>query len=253
MRSGKIISLYIEDKTTSKEHNQLTKYNKYIKKQGIKLFYKTDYIDEEERKRVTDAGWHIIELNKINNFWKPFKNHSNPIIAMYAERVNEIYCALQNKLLPRQREDEEIERFYWKGFFYNYLKPYVEKEYGRKYVVEITKTAYNYVAFIVRETRYKKDIPFLELRSRDCRDMHFLAKLLTYGMSGRNEKCLEYDRIQESNTDIPGTLFTTKNSGTKQVLRTNEIEVKSEDEFLLQLNKCLDAYSKILRKVYKGK
>ena len=36
-----------------------------------------------------------------------------------------------------------------------------------------------------------------------------------------------------------------------------EIEIpsdfKSEDEFLLQLNKCLDAYSKILRKVYKGK
>ena len=96
-----------------------------------------------------------------------------------------------------------------------------------------------------------KNYPYLEIRDRDCINGKFLARVLTYGMADKKEKCKEFDLIQDENTKISGTIYknSAKNS-TKQVLNTVNIDVKNETEFINQLSLVIYIYLEIMNKIY---
>ena len=253
---GAVFNLFIEDKTTSKEHsNQLAVYNgrindskKYSGAENFKLFYKTDLIDPEERQRVNDAGWTIIKIKAIAEFWTKYLNSDNLIISMYAHRVMNIYDALQTSSLPSKINDREIEMLTWKGFFVNKLIPEIAPEC----TAEAVKTSYKYEALIIRLKSDDNNInrPYIEIRDRDCAGGKFKALLLTYGMAGPKQRCKEFEPILKANSGIPGTLFRKgKDNCRKQVLTMTPVKVKNADDFVKQMKNALDTYLKIMNMI----
>lgn len=75
---GRKIKLFIEDKTFSNEHNQLSVYDKFIDDindyEVYKIFYKTNLIDDEEQKRIQNVNdtnktdWKIYDIYRIYGF-----------------------------------------------------------------------------------------------------------------------------------------------------------------------------------------
>ena len=253
---GSVFNIFIEDKTTSKEHsNQLAEYNsdidsskKYAAAENYKLFYKTDLIDTEERQRVMNAGWTIIELKAIAGFWAKYLDSDNLVISMYAHRVMDIYDALQTSSLPSKIDDREIEMLTWKGFFINRIMPVIAPD-CTAYVV---KTSYKYEALIIKPKSVDKNTncPYLEIRDRDCAGGKFKALLLTYGMAESKQRCKEFEPILKANAGIPGTLFKKgKDNCRKQVLTMNPVKVKNADDFEKQMKNALDTYLKIMNMI----
>ena len=256
-KNGDITSIYIEDKVFSNEHNQLCKYNESIKKErenrnNIKVFYKTDYIDEDEREHVKKAGWRIVDIEEIQSFWEQFIACDDEIVAMYAERVNDIALALKNEELPvAYCDDRAIEMLKWKGFFANYIFPNLDDEVKECCDLEMLRTSYSYIAFVIRKRGYEYPIPYLEIRDRDCTNGHYKCLLLTYGMAGKNERCKDWDDIREINTRINDSSFFAVNNRTKQVLATKKNSVKRREDFLARLNRCAKDYIEIINALYK--
>ena len=69
---GKKTAIFIEDKTTSCEHNQLEGYNHTIKayceSKGIdyyRVYYKTSVLEKDERERVELAQWNVFDQKRI--------------------------------------------------------------------------------------------------------------------------------------------------------------------------------------------
>lgn len=250
-----LIPIFIEDKTTSEEHNQLDKYSDVISRyyndkkvyRIYKLYYKTDIIEEAERYRVETAGWKIIELEDIKSFWESYKTSTNLIIYMYANRIVEICTALSTRFLPSKIDDREIEMFAWKGFFNNYIVPEI-KEFCS---IIVKKTYYEYVILMIRPLgRMKENIPYMEIRDRDCLNGKLRSLILTYGMSGRRERIKDWEKIIEINKTIAESPYKQgKGNSTKQVLVTDDIAVDSSTDFLEKIKRCIDIYLKILKQL----
>lgn len=243
--------IFIEDKTTSNEHNQLEKYNekineikKYREGKCFKRFYKTDWLNPAERQRVNDAKWEIIELDDIIRFWESRRSSDNLIVRMYADRIVEIYNALTTKDIPPSLpNDKQLEMFMWKGFFVNKVIPTIEDKCDAYSV----KTNYSYIALCVKpKGRQEESMPYLEIRDRDCANGKFKALLLTYGMSKDNKRIKEWDDIQKHGN---GTIFKkSPNNCTNQVLNTDNIKQENADDFIELVKNCINDYLVIMEK-----
>lgn len=181
------VAIFIEDKVTSSEHNQLQKYNDSIrhiiagekgklKEEDVKrIFYKTDTMDESERKRVQEAGWQIIEFDSLRSFWSKFIDSDHMIIRQYAKHVCSLWEFTNNTELPTDNNT-----LAWKSFFDKQIVP-LFKDWTTCWT---TITRYKYTVFCVQpkgtDSIY---MPYLEIRSRDCLDGSFNAKILMYGVN----------------------------------------------------------------------
>lgn len=178
------IGLFIEDKTTSNEHNQLIRYNEYINREKGKLtdirriFYKTNPIDETERARVIDAGWTEISFKSIDAFWSKYLKSNHLIIKQYAEHVCTLYRDSENIIIP---SDNNV--LAWKSFFDKIIVPTIRDK------VDYWTFNYRnlYAAINVRPKGRSNDkMPKLEIRSRDCTSGNFNARILMYGVDFSN-------------------------------------------------------------------
>ena len=97
------ITLVIEDKTESNEHNQLKTYNNRIEKWDYKdlgpekcvykIFYKTNRIGEEELERVKKSGWSPFNLKAIYEFFNDRGNTKSQIFNDYVDHIIRLYNA----------------------------------------------------------------------------------------------------------------------------------------------------------------
>lgn len=178
------IGVFIEDKTTSNEHNQLIRYNEYINREKGKLtdirriFYKTNPIDETERARVIDAGWTEISFKSISSFWSKYLSSDHLFIKQYAEHVCTLYRDSENIIIP---SDNNV--LAWKSFFNKVIVPTINDSVDCK--VSSSRFGYAYLK-IVPKGRLEEYMPYLELRSRDCILGEFNAKILMYGVDFSN-------------------------------------------------------------------
>lgn len=253
--SGSTFNIFIEDKTTSKEHsNQLETYSDKIKKgyknsENYKFFYKTDLIEDEERNRVDNSdGWRIVEFEGITSFWNKYIDCPNIIISMYSKRIMQINEALHTTDIPLPNNDREIEMLAWKGYFKNEIIPKIQSKCNA-YVV---RTNYSYMALIVKTKGSDREdtIPYLEIRDRNCAEGHFKALVLTYGMSEKKVRCKEFDKIVKINEKLHDTVFiNSRGNSTKQVLTTNSIKINDNKRFLIELKNSINCYLSIMSKL----
>lgn len=186
------VALFLEDKTFSNEHNQLSIYDEHIdnvKNHGIcKIFYKTDFVEEEEKNRIRDANskniadWKIFDIKDIYSFFADYLLSTNMILSQYAEHIRKIHDSICNSTKPK-KSDNNIDLLAWKSYFNNVVVPSL-KENGSKYWCGVWKAGqYPYVVLYIKKLGYgERKIPYLEIRSRDCQDNCFKAKILCYGI-----------------------------------------------------------------------
>lgn len=176
--------IVIEDKVESAEHDQLDKYTKSItehndwwkehqtryektrKEQDIrfindeknifKIFYKTDLVDDEERKRVKDYGWCLYDLNEIARLFADL-SATDEILRDYCDHIHEKATAIRRETPPSKWGLLE-----WHAFFRDYEPSELisaKKEIGRY------QNSFYYIKFFVKG--HETDYPCLEIRSRD--------------------------------------------------------------------------------------
>ena len=238
--------IYIEDKTDSYEHNQLDTYNKEIDKMILhennfevhKLYYKTDFLSEDERERVEDISkWKVIEFVDIYNFWKEYVNNSNLIVSSYAKHVVERYLDATNIELPLDDDKRK-----WGAFFKNYIIPNIKDTCDPW----VSITRFSYSCLQLRPLCMENDlIPFFEIRSNDCSKGTFTFRILLYD-----------DRYQEKYVSLCKEIADKFNKNgefkidynlKQQVLHLkNKMPFKTKEELLLLLILYIDKYNSII-------
>ena len=244
--------VFIEDKTSSFEHNQLVKYNKNIENiknidkldHVLKIFYKSHLIDNEERKRINDAKWKEFSFDEIYNFFIEYKDVNNIILSQYANYVINLYLSSFNVEKPK---DNNL--IAWASYFENVIKPRIV---GICDVWIVENRQYGYTYMCMRPlNRGKELMPYLEIRSRDCVDDQFMARILMHRVDyNKHKNGLEEIRNiileREKNNIFKGNYGEKKN---KQVARTikNKYYAENDNQFVDLCKKVINEYNEIIK------
>lgn len=154
--------LAIEDKTTSREHDQLEKYSEalktirenYSKETKIdleikKVFYKTGVIDSNEEERLNNnSEWSKIDIREIKRFYDE-NSCDNIFVNQYKEIINSIYPLYTDK-----EYDCEMDEINYAKLL-NHLKLF--KENG--FIINVTNTKCK-VCFQILKKYHKDDLDF---------------------------------------------------------------------------------------------
>lgn len=242
-----VLSLFIEDKTTSEEHNQLKNYNKSIDKiqnRTKKLFYKTHPMSKEEIERVKDAEWEIISFDDIKLFWGKYKNSDNLLISQYASHICNIWKDCHNARKPK---DNNVDA--WCSFFLNAVIPELNNCDAD---VQIARFSYAYLA-IKPKGKMKEQMPYLEVRSRDCVNNKFRALILMYDYQEEPKEVQNYvlDKVKSKIVEYEDDkIFKSNNweKRNKQAAQTFGDSLFATDKsFIAELQKTVDEYLKIVK------
>ena len=107
---NKVATFVIEDKTNSSEHNQLEKYDGEIdkwndQKYKYRIFYKTQFVGNEERERITKNNkWKIMDIEAISSIFSEFTNSDNLVLKYYSLHVKKVLSDLSD--LPNINDAE---------------------------------------------------------------------------------------------------------------------------------------------------
>ena len=185
---GKDCILAIEDKVNSKEHNnQLTRYKRIIEKwnqseekyndrEMFLVYYKTNDIDEEERLRISDAGWKEYPFERIAAFWRKHSSVNNLIVKQYIEHIEKLWSDSQNVERPNENNINQ-----WTSYYKKVIVPALLNSLDVRCDLTVSTTRFGYVNLKAFPCGKKDDgYPFLEIRSRDCLNDSFQAKFLMY-------------------------------------------------------------------------
>lgn len=190
---GRKIALFIEDKTFSNEHSQLMSYDEHIDEifdhEIKKLFFKTEILDDDERNRIDEANaknkyrWQIFDINDIWSFFKEYEETKNLILLQYINHVKEIHRATINTKKPKTSKGN-IDFLNWKYYFRNVVIPALNKNSPEYWCGTWKAGQYPYVVLFIKKLGFGEcNIPYLEIRSRDCCNNNFKALILCYGIS----------------------------------------------------------------------
>ena len=261
------VALFIEDKTYSNEHNQLSVYDSHIDiltdRTIYKIFYKTDFIDRDERTRIkltnekNKTDWRIFDIFNIVSLFEKYQNVDNLIVSQYVEHIKNIQEAVTNCTLPTQ-DGTQIDFLKWEAFFRNAIVPNLISSDNLCWWV--SRSNYSYVYFAVGKNNGENDfaMPYLEVRSRDCigecKDGvigYFQVRLLCYGVKEEDfyrngDNLIENIRKSEF---ICKHLRWHKNgveSFPKQLGYSQKIPVHNQEEFVALAKHYLEEYQKVM-------
>lgn len=257
------VALFIEDKTFSTEHNQLSRYNRHIdcitEYQVYKVFYKTTRIEQWEHRRLiavnetSPTPWCSVEIRDIVcNLFADCVNAENVILRQYAEHMRQIYMALLNTSRPCKNNDQ-IDFIKWTSYFEHLKATVLDDEFGdQAYFYTYRAGQYPYVCLNIKATGYDKEIPYLEIRSRDCVDNKFVARFLCYGMpqTDVNQQQLLIERIQNEGSFVCKHLKYRKKGNDifpKQIGYTATVIVNNDEEFLALIQKFTRVYLDLMQ------
>lgn len=235
--------VFIEDKTSSFEHNQLVKYNKNIENiknidkldHVLKIFYKSHLIDNEERKRIIDAEWKEFVFDNIYNFFVEYKDVNNIILSQYSKYIEKLYLDSNNK---EKTNDNNINA--WESYFRNVIKLNID-DISDSWIVEERRYHYVYMGI-----RYKghcnEEIPFLELRSKDLINNKFTIRFLL-------PKNTKEENVDKFINDINGCLKLLKiKKYTKQIAKYKEDKIELNTKNIIEITrKVINEYNEIIK------
>lgn len=235
--------VFIEDKTSSFEHNQLAKYNNNIKKiknsdklnYVLKIFYKSHLINNEERKRIIDAEWTEFSFDKIYNFFIEYKDANNIILSQYSKYLEKLYLDSNNKEKPN---DNNINA--WESYFRNVIKLNID-DISDSWIVEERRYHYVYMGI-----RYKghcnEEIPFLELRNKELINDRFIIHFLLPD----NVKKEKIDKFIDDITDNLKMLKLTHNK--RQIAKYKEDKIELNTKNIIEITrKVINEYNEIIK------
>jgi len=261
--SKRKIALFIEDKTFSNEHNQLSVYNQYIDRitdytHIYKVFYKTMRMESWERNRIREVNatsnilWGDCDIKDIWFQFEEFANSSNMILAQYVEHVINIYSLLWNTDRPLHNNNQ-IDLLKWQSYFENMAWPFLNGIFGDEIICWTQQGGqYSYVSLCIKANGYSKQIPYLEIRSRDCVNNKFDAKFLCYGMPNEDVSQQQslIERIRQDGS-FKCKHLRYRNRGQdifpKQIGSTKSLIVASDDEFLELIKKHVETYLTLMK------
>lgn len=235
--------VFIEDKTSSFEHNQLVKYNKNIENiknfdkldHVLKIFYKSHLIDNEERKRINDAEWKEFVFDNIYNFFIEYKDVNNIILSQYSKYIEKLYLDSNNKEKPN---DNNINA--WESYFRNIIKLNID-DISDSWIAEERRYHYVYMGI-----RYKghcsEEIPFLELRSKELINDRFIIHFLLPD----NVKKEKIDKFIDDITDNLKMLKLTHNK--RQIAKYKEDKIELNTKNIIEITrKVINEYNEIIK------
>ena len=181
---GEDYLVVIEDKVGSQEHNQLKIYNDAINGHNnwwkhnkdactetyvredirfakdddhiFKIFYKTDIIDEEEKRRVEAQNWKIYSIYDIYPLLQDIQPTSE-LLGSYMEHVRKTWNDAMRTSLP-----SEWNILAWHSLFNEYTH---KIDISQHKEINTFQGAYYYTKFFVKG--HENDMPCFEIRSRD--------------------------------------------------------------------------------------
>lgn len=244
--------LVIEDKTTSSEHNQLISYRKSLdrlkwnsrnKDDKIEdifyVYYKTSLIDKDELSRINYAKWNnvIWDINNIYDFFMNYKDTGSEILDNYSEYIEELYNSYNCERKPISLDHDYIA---WESYFSylsknkliencNFLPWFGSNRYGYSFYGGVAKGFEN------------NEIPYLEIRSRDCLGNMFQARILLYGKKKFQRGQPMYDKFKEVIENKESKYFFPANSSQQIGLTKRYINI-DEKEFILMMKKTIEEY-----------
>ncbi len=262
LESGNNVALFIEDKTNSYEHNQLLKYNDYIdsfdKKwelkfnKKVKIYYKTSPISEDERERVVEANWREYSFDNINKFWEKYINSSNLILNDYANHVVRIYKNYNNKDKPTE---DDLPK--WLSYFGKNVKSFFDENYKQfNSWTNNYQNRYAYICFRLADFDFPGS-PYIELRSRDCTNNNFIARILTNGLDEIEKNHLTCEQCALIRKEIRDYLRNNKtvfkvNNGEKNnkqlgINKETNNNIETNEVFINKLEETLKDFEDIIR------
>lgn len=246
-KKQQIIYVFIEDKIFSNEHRQLKKYDGYINSfpNAYKIFYKTSNITDDDKKGIKEANdenkkvnkseWQEWDIQKIVGLFDYKANYENLILQHYIEHLRATQKNINNTKKPLSNDKNE-DLVQWEGYFHKTIIPKLQ---GNGYKCSAWKAGqYPYICLVLTKEGYQeRRIPYLEIRSRDCLNNEFIARILCYGVSAedlrKNQQQLE---INVEKVGFNHKRIIRKKKGKeifpKQVGYTDKLSARTDEEFV---------------------
>ena len=255
------INLFIEDKTFSGEHNQLKHYNQAIdqitataeKKEAVpvtkyKIFYQTNRIEEGERTRIEGLGWAVKSLPDICRLFKPYRNSDCLLLRQYTEYLFLLAEAFENTQCP-EKQDTPLDRIRWKAYFEHIVRP----RFAARYHISIADAglySYTMIMFWPKRFSEKQQVPYLELRDRDCLKKEGVAtvRILCYNLYDDTGNTSQLDQLQQllnSIRTMPHCVWQSKHirhDKPKQMSYAKRTGIETDEDLLAFLDECLADY-----------
>lgn len=235
--------IVIEDKTTSEEHKQLDNYNEKINahcnwlvkvgekpiEKVYKIFYKTAKISNEEKERIDKAGWNIFDIDSIYNLFLNDNSTFNDVLDDYVAYVYKLYSAYSTHEKPKEN-NTNIDFVKWESYFNNSIVPYLNKN---GYQVGVWKAGqYPYICLVIKKLGFSEKSPYLEIRSRDCLEDNFVARILLYGVERDAKK---FSILKENIKNY--TSFICQNYKQQIGETPKELKATTDEEFITWVEK----------------
>ncbi len=248
------VALFIEDKTFSNEHYQLGDYNEIIDdaknrkeviaKKTRKVFFKSSFIETDEKERVENAEWTIFDIGSVYNLiTNCFNQTCHQTLKDYADFFKEKYKAHLTTARPRSHSKSNLQEW---AYYFDYVMKEL-KEYNNC-EVKFAKT-YGYVYFTIKQE--KSDvIPYFEIQSRDLKKDSFIVRILCYGMqeSDRPKQAKLIEGINKSK------LFQFKERKTKtfqKQIGCANVSFSDENDFIGKIGQYADEYLELMENYWK--
>ncbi|MFA5543370.1 MAG: hypothetical protein WC008_04140 [Bacilli bacterium] len=256
--NGKRYYLAIEDKVESCEHNQLKGYKTSLERYQSKIknrpysvseifysYYKTSIIGEEEEKRIKEAQWEtsILDIDSIYELFTQLKGTGSEVFDSYCEHIEKLHRSYHNLSLPEGNSHDMIA---WKAYFESLFKQKLIDSHYLKNYVSSTRYGYSYI-ILTDDTNFSdSDIAYLEIRSRDCVNKEFQARLLIYGRKNMSKGTPNYDAFKTA-IRSKNNFFHERNTS-MQLAITKKIPFLTEKDFIGLINKSINEYISICNK-----
>lgn len=258
---GKRYYVAIEDKTTSKEHDQLKKYKDSIERHKYSIrndkeycvekifyvYYKTGQIDKDEKKRILEYQWNsaILSINEISLIFANVKDTGSEILDGYCEYVKQLQISWNNTKMPVSDKHDIIAWYcFFKKIIDNNLIVYPSVNQNNEII------HYGYSAFIVicKEVN-ESDVPYLEIRSRDCVNKKFVGRILIYGRNIKRGNS-KYLKLKEVLSKQENSFFTIQGYR-EQIAIIERKNIENELEYLEILKQSISNYNDICQEYLK--
>ena len=245
----KIFCIAIEDKTFTSDHDdQLKKYNDELTGycEGLKgedncqnviskvIYYKTSPVCVEERNRIEiNDGWKVFDINQIYELFNSCISTDSEILCSYIAYIAKVHNACHNKNKPDSNEGN-IDFLKWEAYFKNTIIPKLSR---KNYDVGVWKAGqYPYICLVIKKTDISKKIPYLEIRSRDCLNNNFTARILLYEVD-RTEEQLENLRA-----NIKASKFKIQNYKQQAGISPENETAKTDEDFISLVEEYASEY-----------
>lgn len=143
--NDKVYIIAIEDKTFSREHNQLKAYNEVLNEKLCelnpdekeyfvnKIFYKIDIPSDEDIKACEEAKWEYYFIEDIYNLFSEVCYTQNDILEDYKKHISFTRTRVNNISEKSMQEWDKLE---FRTYFIKDIIKYINEKYGKEYWIK---------------------------------------------------------------------------------------------------------------------